>query len=130
MPFAFRDHGLRVGGVADEHQHANVVSGAVAGLAVGAGLGQFGRPRGLAVDREGLVYVRDAAFCNVQVFLPDGTLLLAIGGRAEADGPGRYLLPAKVAADETGRIYVVDQYLHKVEVVRKLPVPAGPPAPG
>ncbi len=86
----------------------------------GNGIGQFARPRGLAVDREGLVYVSDAAFCNVQVFQPDGVLLLALGARAERDAPGRYLLPAKLAADETGRLYVVDQFLHKVEVLRRL----------
>jgi DNA-binding beta-propeller fold protein YncE len=84
-------------------------------------VGQFGRPRGLAVDREGLVYVSDASFCNVQVFRDDGAVLLAIGSRAgQHDAPGRYLLPAKLAADETGRIYVVDQFLHKVEVLRRL----------
>ncbi len=87
---------------------------------LGNGLGQFARPRGLAVDASGLVYVSDAAFCNVQVFLPNGELLLALGSRAERDLPGRYLLPAKLAADETGRIYVVDQFLHKVEVLRRL----------
>lgn len=88
---------------------------------VGNGLGQFARPRGLAVDREGLVYVCDSAFCNVQVFRPDGALLLTTGSRAAPrDSPGRYLLPAKVAVDETGRLYVVDQYLHKVEVIRRL----------
>lgn len=91
--------------------------------AVGSGLGQFARPRGLAVDGDGLVYVSDAAFCNVQVFQPDGRLLLAIGARAERDAPGRYLLPAKLAADETGRLYIVDQFLHKVEVLRRLPEP-------
>lgn len=87
---------------------------------VGNGLGQLSRPRGLAVDRDGLVYVCDAGLCNVQVFQPDGTLLLAIGSRAERDAPGRYLLPAKVSADDGGRLYVVDQFLHKVEVIRRL----------
>lgn len=89
---------------------------------LGTGLAQFARPRGLAIDRDGLIYVSDAAFCNVQVFRPSGELLLVIGGRAAdgRDAPGRYLLPAKLAADETGRLYVVDQYLHKVEVIRRL----------
>lgn len=87
---------------------------------VGNGLGQLARPRGLAVDREGLVYVSDASFCNVQVFQPDGQLLLTLGARAEGDAPGRYMLPAKIATDETGRVYIVDQYLHKVEVLRRL----------
>jgi sugar lactone lactonase YvrE len=87
---------------------------------VGNGLGQFARPRGLAVDGEGLVYVADALLCNVQVFQPDGQLLLALGSRARDDAPGRYLLPARIACDETQRLYVVDQYLHKIEVLRRL----------
>ncbi|MBL8351338.1 MAG: 6-bladed beta-propeller [Burkholderiaceae bacterium] len=91
---------------------------------LGNGIGQFARPRGLAVDPTGLVCVSDAAFCNLQLFQPDGTLLLTIGSRAspgaDRDQPGRYLLPAKLAADETGRLYVVDQFLHKVEVLRRL----------
>ena len=87
---------------------------------VGNGVGQFARPRGLAVDAEGLVYVSDASFCNVQVFRPQGEVLLAIGARAERDQPGRYLLPAKLSVDDTGRLYVVDQFLHKVDVIRRL----------
>jgi DNA-binding beta-propeller fold protein YncE len=88
---------------------------------VGNGIGQFARPRGLAIDRDNRLYVCDAAFCNVQVFEPDGALLLAIGSRAAtADAPGRYLLPAKLASDDSGRLYVVDQYLHKIEVLRRL----------
>lgn len=87
---------------------------------VGNGLGQFARPRGLALDSDGHVYVSDAMFCNVQVFQPEGQLLLAIGARSEEDGPGRYKLPAKLCTDETRRLYVVDQYMHKVEVLRRL----------
>jgi DNA-binding beta-propeller fold protein YncE len=87
---------------------------------VGNAVGQFARPRGLAIDRDGLVYVSDATFCNVQVFQPDGQLLLAIGGRADSDSPGRYRLPAKLACDEGGRLYIVDQFLHKIEVLRRL----------
>jgi DNA-binding beta-propeller fold protein YncE len=86
----------------------------------GNGLGQLARPRGLAMGRDGLLYVGDALLCNVQVFQPDGQLLLALGSRAEVDAPGRYLLPARLACDETGRVYVVDQFLHKVEVLRRL----------
>jgi sugar lactone lactonase YvrE len=87
---------------------------------VGKGLGQLARPRGMAIDADGLVYLADALLCNVQVFQPDGQLLLALGSRAQTDAPGRYLLPARLAWDETRRLYVVDQYLHKIEVLRRL----------
>ena len=67
-----------------------------------------------------LLYVSDASFANVQVFQPDGQLLLALGGRGAADAPGRFSLPAGVACDETSRLYVADQFFHKIEVIRKL----------
>lgn len=37
---------------------------------IGDNLGHFARPRGMAIDRAGYVYVVDAAFNNVQVFTP------------------------------------------------------------
>lgn len=63
----------------------------------GRALGQFVRPKGIAVDREGFLYVVDAGFENVQVFDPDGKLLMFFGG--SYDGPGFMWLPAKVILD-------------------------------
>ena len=41
--------------------------------------GQFIRPKGIAVDSEGHVYVADAEFNNFQVLSPEGQPLLAVG---------------------------------------------------
>jgi len=87
---------------------------------VGTGLGDLARPRGLALDPEGNVYITDAAFANVQVFDPEGRLLLAIGEAGDADRPGRFALPIGIAVDETRRVYVVDQRFNKVEVYRRV----------
>jgi DNA-binding beta-propeller fold protein YncE len=64
---------------------------------LGTGLGQFARPKGVAVDREGRIYVVDAAFQNVQIFDSDQKLLLFFG----APGAGRdsMNLPATVVID-------------------------------
>ena len=56
----------------------------------------FGRPKGVAVDREGRVYVSDAAFQNVQVFEDNGRLLMAFGQPKQGEGMS---LPAGVAID-------------------------------
>lgn len=40
--------------------------------------GQFVKPTGIGVDREGRVYVADSARSDVQVFAPDGTFLRTI----------------------------------------------------
>jgi DNA-binding beta-propeller fold protein YncE len=63
----------------------------------GLGPSTFNRPKGVAVDRDGLVYVVDAAFDNVQVFRADGRLLMYFGGPGEQ--PGSMVLPAKVVVD-------------------------------
>jgi sugar lactone lactonase YvrE len=41
--------------------------------------GQLARPKGIAVDKEGNLYVVDAAFDNVQIFSEEGKLLLFFG---------------------------------------------------
>ncbi len=85
---------------------------------VGRRTGQFSRPKGITVDRQGNVYVVDTAFGNVQLFSPDGKLLMFLGSRGSADKPARYMLPSGVDTDEDGRVYVVDQFFRKVEVFK------------
>jgi len=63
----------------------------------GNGLGQFVRPKGIAVDCENLLYVVDAGFENVQMFNDQGQLMMFFGGPYK--GPGDMYLPAKVIID-------------------------------
>lgn len=63
----------------------------------GTGPSTFQRPKGIAVDSAGFVYVVDAAFQNVQVFSPEGRLLMFFGGGGDA--VGAMALPAKVVID-------------------------------
>jgi len=80
----------------------------------GRKIGQFIRPKGLAVDHDLNLYVTDAGFENVQVFDKDGKLLLFFGG--DYKGPGDMWLPAKVLIDYDNldyfRKYVDDRYNH------------------
>ncbi len=62
--------------------------------AYGNAPGNFTRPKGLALDKEENLYVVDAAFENVQIFSPDGDLLMHFGGSYE--GSGAMWLPAAV----------------------------------
>ena len=86
----------------------------------GREFGNFARPRGIAVDDEGNIYVSDASFNNFQIYNPEGQLLLAIGQGGTESNPGRYGLLSGIAVDETGRVYVADQLFNKVEVIRRL----------
>jgi len=85
---------------------------------VGRRTGQFSRPKGISVDRNGIVYVVDTAFGNVQLFSPDGKLLMFIGNRGNSDKPGKFMLPSGVDVDEDGRVYIVDQFFRKIEVFK------------
>lgn len=60
-------------------------------------IGDFVRPKGIAVDRESNLYAVDASFENVQIFNKDGKLLLFFGGSYK--GPGGMWLPVKINID-------------------------------
>jgi len=72
----------------------------------------------VATDKDGNVYVVDAAFGNFQIFNAEGELLMFVGERSEQEGPGKYMLPSGIAVDEDGRIYFVDQWFRKIDVFR------------
>lgn len=64
----------------------------------GVGLGCFSRPKGVAVDREGITYVVDAAVQVVQMFDQQGRLLMYFG-QPGATTRGELVLPASVKLD-------------------------------
>lgn len=59
--------------------------------------GTFTRPKGIAVDRNGIIYVVDAMSAVLQMFSPEGKLLMHVGGRGIVDGALN--LPAQVQID-------------------------------
>lgn len=81
---------------------------------IGSGFGQFGRPKGVAVTREGFVIVADAAFNNFQVMDEEGAAYMFVG--VGGSGPGQFLLPAGVFIDGHDRIYVADQLNARIQV--------------
>jgi sugar lactone lactonase YvrE len=84
----------------------------------GRRLGQFSRPKGIALDPQGNVYVADAAFGNFQIFTAQGALLMFIGERSTTPGPAKYMLPAGIDVDQDGRVYMVDQFFRKIDIFR------------
>jgi sugar lactone lactonase YvrE len=74
--------------------------------------GDFERPKGIAVDASGRVYVSDAQRDAVLVFAPDGTFEFTLG--AAGAEPGRLTMPAGLAiAGE--RLYVADSHNQRVQ---------------
>ena len=79
----------------------------------GEGEGQFDEPQGIAVDREGNVYVTGGND-RVQVFTAQGQFLGQWGHHGK--GEGEFDLPVGIAVDSEGNVYVVDRSNDRVQV--------------
>ncbi|MBK9715858.1 MAG: TIGR03663 family protein [Kouleothrix sp.] len=75
--------------------------------------GQLDQPRGVAVDRQGNVYVADLGNSRVEVFGADGKPLRTIG--AFGGGDGQFNEPRDVAVDQQGNLYVADTWNARVQ---------------
>ena len=93
----------------------------------GAGDGEFNRPKGVAVDAAGNVFVTDSDNHRVQKFAPDGTFLTKWG--SEGTGDSQFRNPRGIAVDAAGNVYVADQLNNRIQkferVVQAIPVGAG-----
>jgi DNA-binding beta-propeller fold protein YncE len=72
----------------------------------GAGNGQFNRPQGIAVDRNGNVFVADTGQDRIQKFTSTGTFLATWGSTGTQNG--QFDIPFGVAVDGDGNVFVGD----------------------
>ena len=84
----------------------------------GLNVGDFVRPKGVAVDNEGHVYVVESYYDHLLVFGRDGEFLLPIGGTGQETG--RFFLPAGVWVDARNRVFVADMFNGRVVVFQFL----------
>jgi DNA-binding beta-propeller fold protein YncE len=84
------------------------------------GSGDLAMPKGVAVDRDGVIYVADSLFDNVQLFDRNGVFLLTLGARGTDFG--EFWLPAGLFISDQNELYVCDTYNHRVQVF-KITVP-------
>lgn len=75
-------------------------------------IGNLVRPKGVAVDEEGNVYVVESYYDTLLVFDAAGSLLLPVNGGASA--ADRLYLPAGVWTDRRGRVFVADMFNGRV----------------
>lgn len=81
-------------------------------------LGNLVRPKGVAVDSEGHVYVVESYYDHLLVFNAAGEFLLPIGGTGKETG--RFYLPAGVWVDNRNRVFVADMFNGRVMVFQFL----------
>jgi DNA-binding beta-propeller fold protein YncE len=81
-------------------------------------VGNLVRPKGVATDDEGNIYVVESLYDTLVVFNREGRLLLSIGGTGK--DVGKFFLPAGVWVDTRNRVFVADMFNGRVVVFQFL----------
>jgi len=91
-------------------------NGSVLGVigSLGDSAGGVFRPKGIAIDSEGHIYVVEGLWGIVQVFDREGRLLYYFGKRGTR--LGEFQLPSGLFIDRSDRVYVADSYNQRVQV--------------
>lgn len=83
----------------------------------GRQVGNLSRPKGVALDKRGHVYVIESYYDHLLVFNSQGQLLLPIGGQGK--GIGKFYLPSGVWI-KNNKIYIADMFNGRVVVFKYL----------
>jgi len=81
-------------------------------------VGNFARPKGIAVDFDGNIYVTESYYDFVLIFNPQGELLFAFGG--SGDEPGEFSQPTGIWVDSMGRLFVSDMLNGRISIFQYL----------
>lgn len=79
--------------------------------------GDFAAPEGIALDKDGDVYVTDTLNDRVEIFDADGNFVSTFG--KNGDGPGYFARPKGIAIDADGHIWVADEMEDRLQVFNR-----------
>jgi sugar lactone lactonase YvrE len=86
---------------------------AVAEWEVVANTSLFALPSGVAIDRQGNVYVADTNSNRIEKLSPKGKVIATWGKKGQ--NPGQFFRPQGLAVDRQGNIYVADTFNHRLQ---------------
>jgi len=81
---------------------------------IGQTSGHLSRPKGVASDLAGNIYIADAMFDNIQIFNRTAQFLLAFGETGSTSG--QFWMPAGVSVTAKGDILVADCYNMRIQL--------------
>jgi secreted PhoX family phosphatase len=81
----------------------------------GNGAGQLSDPAGIAIARNGHVFVVDHGNNRIEEFTPDGVYVTAWG--TTGSGSGQFSIPHGLSLDAAGHLYVADDGNARVQVL-------------
>lgn len=91
---------------------------------LGIRVGDMTRPKGVAVGRDGRIYVVESYFDHLLIYDAKGRFLMPIGG--DGDGLGQFYLPAGVWTDGVDRVFVADMFNGRISVFKELTAGGAP----
>lgn len=80
--------------------------------------GNLVRPKGVATDADGNIYIIESLYDNLLIFNSKGQFLMPIGGVGHE--VGKFYLPSGVTVDDLGRIFVADTFNGRVAIFQYL----------
>ncbi len=83
---------------------------------IGDATGYLSRPKGIATDSYGNIYIVDALFHAVQIFDKSGKFLYKFGGQGH--GNGQFWLPVGIYIDDKDYIYIADSYNSRIQIFK------------
>ena len=83
---------------------------------LGAGIGEFNTPLGVAFDKAGRVYITDALNDRVQIFTENDEFIAWFGGKGKGDGQLGF--PSVVCIDKNNILYVTEVDNHRISVFK------------
>src|SRR5688572_28841088 len=101
----------------------NIVAGAAEGFVDDNGASAaFNTPSGLAIDRDGNLYVADTGNNRIRKVSPEGHVqtIAGDGSAGYADGPARQARfngPIGIAVDANGNVFVADTYNDRIRMI-------------